>query len=204
MAREHLSKNRPRKACLFLAPTGQLVCQQAAYIEEHAGGVRVAAYTKEAVRGGRGLDQWPHETWRAEVAEKDVLCCTGGAAKNALSAGHLRMTDFSLLVVDEAHHCSKGHDFKTIMDLFYHPLPPEQRPKVLGLTASPIKARQRRSAGVPAARCQHSDAPVQEKGLITKSGELNRLKLVTCFDSLERTLDAQIVTCLLDDEGKAR
>jgi hypothetical protein len=51
---------------------------------------------------------------------------------------HLQMQQIGLLVFDEAHHCSKDHPYAQIMEDFYHTAELEQRPKVLGLTASPI------------------------------------------------------------------
>ena len=40
--------------------------------------------------------------------------------------------------MDECHYATGNHNYATIMDKFYHALPREKRPRVLGLTASPL------------------------------------------------------------------
>ena len=39
--------------------------------------------------------------------------------------------------MDEAHHCMKNHSFNTLLQKYHHKIPFEQRPRVVGLTASP-------------------------------------------------------------------
>jgi ERCC4-related helicase len=41
------------------------------------------------------------------------------------------------MVFDEAHHCTKNHPYNKLLVEHHLVLPPEKRPKVLGLTASP-------------------------------------------------------------------
>ena len=59
----------------------------------------------------------------------------------------MHMEDVDLLVFDECHHADKDHPYNLIMrDFWFHNFDPEKpwagkRPKVLGLTASPIKRR---------------------------------------------------------------
>ena len=48
------------------------------------------------------------------------------------------MGRFNLVVVDECHYCVGNHPYSIIMKQFYHALPKEKRPHVLGLTASPL------------------------------------------------------------------
>lgn len=43
----------------------------------------------------------------------------------------------SLLVFDECHHTRKNHAYNGIMREYYH-CPADQRPKIFGMTASPI------------------------------------------------------------------
>lgn len=44
----------------------------------------------------------------------------------------------SLIVFDEAHHCQKKHVYAKIMSDHYQRTESQYRPKILGLTASPI------------------------------------------------------------------
>lgn len=57
--------------------------------------------------------------------------------QNLLDKQILKWEDFSLIVFDEAHHCEKGHPFNTLLATYHRRAPPESKPKVLGLTASP-------------------------------------------------------------------
>lgn len=38
---------------------------------------------------------------------------------------------------DEAHHCEKGHPFNSLLSTYHRRTAPENKPKILGLTASP-------------------------------------------------------------------
>ena len=49
----------------------------------------------------------------------------------------LQLSDFGLIVLDEAHHCAGNHAYSQLMQDFVLMEPVEQRPQVLGLTASP-------------------------------------------------------------------
>jgi len=60
--------------------------------------------------------------------------------------GFTNMADIDLIVFDECHHTDQDHLYNLIMrDFFFHKFNPEDanchRPKILGLTASPIKQK---------------------------------------------------------------
>jgi endoribonuclease Dicer len=46
-----------------------------------------------------------------------------------------------LLVFDECHHAKGGHVFLRIMTEFYRDMDPDDRPRVFGMTASPVDAK---------------------------------------------------------------
>lgn len=48
------------------------------------------------------------------------------------------MDRINLLVIDECHNAIGSHCYATLMKRFYHTLPNSSRPRVLGLTASPL------------------------------------------------------------------
>eukprot|EP01053_Blabericola_migrator_P000494 Blabericola_migrator_1__493@NODE_111_length_13907_cov_66_898049_g99_i0_p1_GENE_NODE_111_length_13907_cov_66_898049_g99_i0NODE_111_length_13907_cov_66_898049_g99_i0_p1_ORF_typecomplete_len2994_score576_76Ribonuclease_3/PF00636_26/5_6e18Ribonuclease_3/PF00636_26/8_8e14Ribonucleas_3_3/PF14622_6/8_9e13Ribonucleas_3_3/PF14622_6/2_9e06ResIII/PF04851_15/1_2e14Helicase_C/PF00271_31/2_4e12DEAD/PF00270_29/0_00083DEAD/PF00270_29/3_3e05ERCC3_RAD25_C/PF16203_5/0_0092ERCC3_RAD25_C/PF16203_5/1_1e03Flavi_DEAD/P len=72
-----------------------------------------------------------------------------------LQHGAIKMSDIALLVIDECHHCSDGSPYSIIMREYYHMASLMQqhtsdvvdlsaaitRPRILGLTASPIKKK---------------------------------------------------------------
>ena len=72
-----------------------------------------------------------------------VSVCVVCAAfcQNLLQEEVLRWANFSLVVLDEAHHCTKNHPYNKLLSEHHLSLPPQQRPKVLGLTASPAGRR---------------------------------------------------------------
>eukprot|EP01054_Gregarina_sp_Poly1_P003725 Gregarina_sp_Poly_1__3724@NODE_20_length_21312_cov_69_583714_g18_i0_p1_GENE_NODE_20_length_21312_cov_69_583714_g18_i0NODE_20_length_21312_cov_69_583714_g18_i0_p1_ORF_typecomplete_len3277_score493_10Ribonuclease_3/PF00636_26/1_3e14Ribonuclease_3/PF00636_26/2_6e13Ribonucleas_3_3/PF14622_6/3_4e11Ribonucleas_3_3/PF14622_6/1_3e06ResIII/PF04851_15/7_1e15Helicase_C/PF00271_31/4_7e12DEAD/PF00270_29/0_00033DEAD/PF00270_29/0_00056ERCC3_RAD25_C/PF16203_5/0_23ERCC3_RAD25_C/PF16203_5/6_7e03Abhydrolase_1/PF00 len=72
-----------------------------------------------------------------------------------LQHGTINMSNISLLVIDECHHCFEGSPYRIIMNEYYHIAAVLQqtegdtidydkrfdRPRILGLTASPIKKK---------------------------------------------------------------
>lgn len=80
------------------------------------------------------------EKSRRKLATCNIIVATHGAIHDLLMHyGDLfRMDRFSLLVVDECHYAYGRHPYCLVMNDFYHKLPKEARPRVLGLTASPI------------------------------------------------------------------
>lgn len=58
----------------------------------------------------------------------------------ALARAFISLTDVSLLVFDEAHHCRKQHPYAQIMAA-YHKLDERERPRIFGMTASPINVK---------------------------------------------------------------
>lgn len=77
----------------------------------------------------------------------DVVVSTPQVLLDAMSNGFLRMTRLSLLVFDEAHHCTRNGPMNKIMQSFYHPTKmlsgANGLPCILGLSASPITGGKR-------------------------------------------------------------
>lgn len=80
------------------------------------------------------------ESTRQELAEANIIVATHGAIHDLLMhyGDMFQMERFNLVVLDECHYASGNHHYKIIMEKFYHVLPKEKRPHVLGLTASPL------------------------------------------------------------------
>lgn len=49
-----------------------------------------------------------------------------------------QMSRFNLIVIDECHYATGNHAYAVVMKKFYHSTPLDKRPRVLGLTASPL------------------------------------------------------------------
>lgn len=89
------------------------------------------------------------------------------------------MRRFNLLIFDECHYCSGNHVYAMIMEKFYFTTPKEDRPHILGLTASPLMN----------VRHKHSNEVLDDM-----------------LSKLERTLDATLLSAeafISDDFRKA-
>jgi endoribonuclease Dicer len=60
---------------------------------------------------------------------------------NLLTHAFVKLEDINLLCFDEAHHAKKNHVYARIIREFYLSEPEKRRPKIFGLTASPVDAR---------------------------------------------------------------
>ena len=60
------------------------------------------------------------------------------AFKQCLLCAH-QVQDMAVLVMDEAHHANGNHPYATIMAHFVSNTPKHMRPRVLGLTATPVQ-----------------------------------------------------------------
>ena len=91
--------------------------------------------------GEMGVDFWDRDQWLKEldIGRTDVIVCTPQIFYNCLAHAYLFMDQCSLLIIDECHHARKKHPLNTTLLHFYHSVGKgRDRPKILGLTASPI------------------------------------------------------------------
>lgn len=70
-----------------------------------------------------------------------VIVMTADVMYNCLVHAFVRMEDVNLLCFDEAHHAKKKHTYARIIKEFYLPQPENSRPKIFGMTASPVDSR---------------------------------------------------------------
>ena len=87
----------------------------------------------------RLADQHLLPAWREKLASNDALFFTAGLFYELVNdKKFLSLADFSLLVLDEAHHAKKGHHFARIMQL-YHTLELHEQPRILALSATLVE-----------------------------------------------------------------
>ncbi|KAK4705810.1 endoribonuclease Dicer, partial [Phenoliferia sp. Uapishka_3] len=140
----------PRKLVVFLAPTADLVRQQAKKIEGQTR-LRVKSFIGDDSRRSvtdptaeplkLKLSFWEREVWEEEFERADVVVCTPQIWLDCLNHRYWEIGRVSLLVFDESHHADKNHPYNAIMQLHYHPAKMKgdiALPRVLGLTASPV------------------------------------------------------------------
>ena len=86
-------------------------------------------------------------SWKREMAVQDVMVIMAKKFYDLLMHGFIAMDQIDLLIFDECHHADSDHPYNLIMrDFFYHDFDPyapfaTKRPKIIGLTASPIKQK---------------------------------------------------------------
>lgn len=89
-----------------------------------------------------GCDLWVKETWEKIFKENMVIVCTAEILYQCLMHSFISMDSINLLIFDEAHHTKKNHAYARIIKDYYVTTELAKRPKIFGMTASPVDARQ--------------------------------------------------------------
>ncbi|CAE6495216.1 unnamed protein product, partial [Rhizoctonia solani] len=122
-----------KKVAVFIVNSVPLAEQQAELLQSQLP-LRVKKFY-----GSMGLNYWDRERWNEAFAELDVIVLTGQVLHDLLNRGHWSLNKVvSLLVFSEAHHCNKNHVYANIMRTHYGHCPISERPRIFGMTASPI------------------------------------------------------------------
>ncbi|EMD34372.1 hypothetical protein CERSUDRAFT_55073 [Gelatoporia subvermispora B] len=119
------------KIIVFLVPKVALVDQQGDFIAKHTP-LRVSKFC-----GATAIDMADRPGWLKELENVDVLVMTAQLFLNILTHGHWGLDKVSLMVIDECHHTRKNHAYNGIMREYFQ-LPTRKRPKIFGMTASPV------------------------------------------------------------------
>lgn len=93
------------------------------------------------VCGADNTDNWNMPKWTKLFEENKVIICTADILLACLHHGYITMDQINLLVFDEAHHAKKNHAYARIVKDFYIDAPASIKPRVFGMTASPIDAK---------------------------------------------------------------
>jgi len=129
-------EGKPHRISFFLVPSVPLVFQQFAVLE------RNLDYDVDRLCGAMMTDKWSKQVWEERFAKTHVIVCTPDVLKSCLSCSFISMRQINLLVFDEAHHAKKGHAYAQIIKDFYLTDVDEgARPRIFGMTASPVDAR---------------------------------------------------------------
>ncbi|RDH36316.1 hypothetical protein BDQ94DRAFT_157806 [Aspergillus welwitschiae] len=121
-----------------------LLCPTVALSEQHTHTIRNRVPSMWC-RGFTSRDQVEHwkdkAIWDNALSGIKIAVSTYQVLYDALTHGFVKLSQMSLLIFDEAHHCKKDHVANKIMQVHYHNQPQsgvQNLPKILGLTASPI------------------------------------------------------------------
>ncbi|KAJ0644742.1 putative ribonuclease III [Helianthus annuus] len=134
----YLLKKPSPYIAVFLVPTVVLVKQQAEYVRRHLD-LKVEEYW-----GEKGVDFWNAADWKKQRDQNQLLVMTPDILRNALRHRFLTLDIIKVLIFDECHNAKKNHAYAIIMKEFYHRellAGSSQLPRILGMTASPVKAK---------------------------------------------------------------
>ncbi|KAG8902461.1 Dicer-like protein 1 [Tulasnella sp. 403] len=121
------------KKIFFLVPKVPLVQQQQDFVASQTTGLKIKGYI-----GAMGVDLWDREEWLKEINGHDILVMTPAILVRLLLHTYISIPEISLIVFDEVHHGRSNHPYAQIMRDYYFRYPANERPKIFGMTASPI------------------------------------------------------------------
>ncbi|XP_031635095.1 endoribonuclease dcr-1-like [Contarinia nasturtii] len=133
MALKHFAKDLGKpiseggKRSVFLTNTVALAHQQKEEISKRIP-FNVQVYT-----GDMNVDAWTGERWLNEFEQNHVLIATVQIVLDIVRHGHLKISDFNLIVFDECHNAHKDHPMLLLMAKFKE-YPETDHPRVIGLT----------------------------------------------------------------------
>ncbi|KIY48310.1 hypothetical protein FISHEDRAFT_43443 [Fistulina hepatica ATCC 64428] len=119
------------KLIVFLVPKVPLVEQQGDFIARHSP-LKVIKLSGEL-----DINLGDRAGWKKRLENNDVAVMTAQIFLDLLLHTNWAIDRVSLMVFDECHHTRKNHPFNLIMTEYFQTAE-EQRPKVFGLTASPV------------------------------------------------------------------
>ncbi|KAI8136903.1 hypothetical protein BJV82DRAFT_718564 [Fennellomyces sp. T-0311] len=133
--RDERLHRRNTKLAFFLVDRVPLVPQQTNVIKANCDANVIGMY------GEMGIDKWSEKKWKQTFEENDVCVMTAQILLDTLRHGFVHMDQINLIIFDECHHCTKRHPYNLIMHEHYQRCAPEDRPKIFGMTASPIHGK---------------------------------------------------------------
>ncbi|KAJ5527211.1 dicer-like protein 1 [Penicillium frequentans] len=129
------SLGKPHRVAIFLVDSVTLVFQQAAVLRNNLSQEVGHFY------GAMGPDLWDQQTWEKHLEANMVIVCTAEIIHQALLNAFVKMNKVNLLIFDEAHHTKKEHPYARIIRDSYLKVDSSERPKIFGMTASPIDGK---------------------------------------------------------------
>ncbi|KJZ74550.1 hypothetical protein HIM_06146 [Hirsutella minnesotensis 3608] len=200
---EHRATGGPKKVAFFLVEKVALCFQQYSVLKanlEHP----IAKFHGEMAGVMRTKDFWDKQ-----LAENMVFVCTAQILLDCLNSGFISMSRINLLIFDEAHHTKKNHPYARIIKDHYV-REPGVRPRVLGMTASPVDAQTSdlRAAATELENILCSEiATVSDEVLAASQAQRRQIEIKEYYDTLVRPeaartpLWGQIANLLMEDSN---
>ncbi|XP_065349266.1 endoribonuclease Dicer-like [Cloeon dipterum] len=120
------------KRIFFVASMVALVIQQYNVIQ------RQSPFTVGMFNGAMNVDSWTKEHWLEQLESNEILVMSTQILLNIMDKGYMKMSNISLLVIDECHHATKGHPMSQLMKYHYNENDADM-PRIMGLTATLTK-----------------------------------------------------------------
>ena len=132
---EDRANGKQPKISFFLVNSVHLVRQQQRMLANNLPEI------PKALHGGVKDDLWKKGEWDKLKSENKAIVCTAEVLNQCLMHSFVKMEEINLLIFDEAHHTKKGHPYaRIIKDYYLAQTNPALRPKIFGMTASPVDA----------------------------------------------------------------
>lgn len=132
---EDRAKGKKPKISFFLVNSVHLVQQQQRMLAHNLPEV------PKALHGGSKDDLWKRVEWDKLKSQNKAIVCTAEVLNQCLMHSFLKIEEINLLIFDEAHHTKKGHPYaRIIKDYYLAQSDPSLRPRIFGMTASPVDA----------------------------------------------------------------
>lgn len=133
---ERRAEGHLKKISFFLVDSVALVFQQAAVLKCNLN------QKVEQFCGDMGCDLWSKDHWRKHFEENMVIVVTAEVLFQCLHHSFVTMSEINLLIFDEAHHAKRNHPYaRIIKDFYLEEKEDKDRPKIFGMTASPVDAK---------------------------------------------------------------
>ncbi|KAG6900442.1 hypothetical protein C0993_010489 [Termitomyces sp. T159_Od127] len=120
------------RVIIFLVPKVALVEQQGKFIAQNTP-LRVIK-----LHGALDIDLADRAQWKNRFDNHDVFVMTAQIFLNILTHSIWSIERVSLMIFDECHHARKNHPYNGIMREYFQTPTTARRPKIFGMTASPI------------------------------------------------------------------
>ncbi|KAH0491956.1 hypothetical protein TgHK011_003357 [Trichoderma gracile] len=127
------------------------------------------------------------EYWDKQFAEHMAFVCTAQILLDLLACGFISMSQINLIVFDEAHHAKKSHPYARIIKEHYLRAGSE-RPRILGMTASPVDALTRdvryAAAELESMLCSKI-ATITDDAMMASQAHRHQVEVKEFYDRLE-------------------
>jgi endoribonuclease Dicer len=96
----------------------------------------------EGICGAMGQSLFQKVTWNKLFANNMVIVCTAQVLVECMMHSFISISRMNLLIFDEAHHAKNNHPYARVMkDYYSHESDTSLRPRIFGMTASPVDVK---------------------------------------------------------------